>query len=93
VVINASDQPYPTSTEQLTRDFSHDLRTPLAIIRMQAQLLIRLTKRGPYSDGFDRERLLVGLKRIDDAVTKLNKALEGIGIEGMDKRPLVQDIH
>jgi signal transduction histidine kinase len=93
VIFNASDQPYTTSTEQLTHDLSHDLRTPLAIIRMQAQLLIRLTKRGAYSDGFDRERLLVGLKRIDDAVTKLNKALGEIGIEGMDKRPLVQDVH
>lgn len=77
----------------MAHDLSHDLRTPLAIIRMQAQLLIRLTKRGVYSDGYDRERLIVGLQRIDDAVTKMNKVLERISIDGIKERPRSQDLH
>lgn len=93
MVFNTSDLPYTTSTERMAHDLSHDLRTPLAIIRMQAQLLIRLTKRGVYSDGYDRERLIVGLQRIDDAVTKMNKVLERISIDGIKERPRSQGLH
>lgn len=72
------------SSSLITTDLSHDLRTPLAIIRMQAQLMIRLTLRGAYGEGNARERLMTGLQRIDDAAVKLNDALERIGI---DRKP------
>jgi signal transduction histidine kinase len=93
VALNASEFHFTTRSEAATRDLSHDLRTPLAVIRMQAQLLIRLTKRGAPSGGCERERLLIGLQRIDDAVTKLNSALERIGMDGFDDRRVARDIH
>jgi signal transduction histidine kinase len=83
-----------TSPDLLTRDLSHDLRTPLAVIRMQAQLMIRLTRRGAYGDASGRDRLVSGLQRIDDAVTKLNDVLDRVAGDrpGRDL-PLAREIH
>ena len=75
------------------RDFSHELRTPLAVIRMQAQLLVRLVKRSGSDGSNDRERFIAGLQRIDDAVTKINLALEGAGADGRDDRRFIPKIH
>lgn len=73
---HSSDQPTPVVTADVVTELSHDLRTPLAVIRIQAQMLKRLAGRNPEGDPAVRERYLVGLERIDQAVTALNEVLE-----------------
>jgi signal transduction histidine kinase len=65
-------------------DLNHELRTPLAVIRMQAQMLIRSTKRGGITDPDERARFLSGLQRIDDAVSKLTGVMEAFGTDRPD---------
>jgi signal transduction histidine kinase len=90
VAINVTDSHFTTLSGQASSDLAHDLHTPLAVIRMQAQLLMRLTRRGTSHDMPERERYLVGLRRIDDAVTKLNLALERLGL---DEKAAVPNVH
>lgn len=73
-----TDPPFTTRPEPATSNLWHDLRTPLSVIRMQAQLLMRLTNRLDWRDAADRDRFLAGLHRIDDSVTKLNVVLERV---------------
>lgn len=54
---------------------AHDLKTPLTIIRGNAQLLVRLAQRLDLADG-ERERLLTGLARIDAAVVGAVERIE-----------------
>jgi len=75
------------------RDLSHELRTPLAVIRMQAQLLMRLVKSSGDDWSRDRERMITGLQRIDDAVSKINLALERVGNDVRDDRPITPNFH
>lgn len=84
-----SDLPEPAPSRRLTRDLSHDLRTPLTVIRIQAQLLMRITRRG---DDLERERLLSGLRRIDEAVTKLNDVLQRLVADENDRRPAAKEV-
>lgn len=77
VTFDETERPPVRERETLAPDVSHDLRSPLAVIRMQAQMLMRLVKRGPTADdAFERERLMIGLQRIDEAVTTLNGVIE-----------------
>ena len=88
MAFGAADMQHATPVGTMPRELSHDLRTPLTVIRMQAQLLLRTTRRGGFAGGTaDRDRLLIGLQRIDDAVTKLTLVLDRIGIAEADDRP------
>jgi len=75
-------------------ELSHELRTPLAVIRMQAQMLLRSARRGAFtgiSNDEDRDRLLLGLQRIDDAVTKLAGVLDRVATSELDEHFRRQD--
>ena len=61
----------------------HDLRTPLAVVRGQAQLLARVARR---LEGPERERLLAGLGAIDAAATVLAARIARMG-EGTGEPP------
>jgi signal transduction histidine kinase len=93
----STEMPYVTRTGPMPRELSHELRTPLAVIRMQAQLLLRSARQGAFAgmtNDEDRDRLLIGLQRIDDAVTKLDGVLERVATIEMDKhfrRPNVRN--
>lgn len=77
VTFDETERPPVRERETLAPDVSHDLRSPLAVIRMQAQMLMRMVKRGPTADdAFERERLMIGLQRIDEAVSTLNGVIE-----------------
>ena len=54
---------------------AHDVRTPLTVIRGQAQLLTRLVRRSELA-GPQRVRVLRGLERIDTAVSELLALVE-----------------
>ena len=83
----SAEMPYVMRMGPMPHDLSHELRTPLAVIRMQAQLLLRAARRGAFPAGSsDRERLVVGLQRIDDAVTRLNAVLNRTEIAAPDER-------
>jgi signal transduction histidine kinase len=62
-------------------ELGHELGTPLAVIRMQAQLLLRLAKRGSCPVPGEQARFIAGLERIDDAVSKITGVIERIGVE------------
>ena len=84
----SAEMPYVTRTRAMPRELSHELRTPLAVIRMQAQLLLRSARRGAFTgmtSDEDRDRLVLGLQRIDAAVTKLDGVLERLAISEMDE--------
>ncbi len=53
----------------------HQVRTPLTVIRGQAQLLARIVQRSELSEA-ERVRLLRGLARIDTSVSELLASLE-----------------
>lgn len=97
VTYEQSGQPARGERTALPSDIGHDLRSPLAVIRMQAQMLMRLVKRGPTAaDAFERERLMVGLQRIDEAVSTLNRAIERATDEQPSRpsrRDGVPDVH
>lgn len=82
-----------SATQHPTRNLSHDVRTPLAVIRMQSQLMIRLARRGTFLDGRGQDRLMTGLQRIDDAVAKLNDALEQLEAGQRGLVPRCRDMH
>lgn len=83
----AAEMPYVTPMRSMPSDLSHELRTPLAVIRMQAQLLLRSARRGAFAGEADeRDRLVLGLQRIDDAVTKLSTVLDRVATEAADDR-------
>jgi signal transduction histidine kinase len=54
---------------------AHEVRTPLTVIRGQAQLLARLVRRSELPES-QRVRLLGGLARIDTSVSELLASLE-----------------
>ena len=59
-------------------ELNHHLRTSLAVIRIQAQLLLRLTKRELKVEPEVLDRYLTGLTRIDQAVTSLSDRLDAV---------------
>jgi len=59
-------------------ELNHHLRTNLAVIRIQAQLLLRLTRRELEVDPEVLDRYVTGLMRIDQAVTSLNDRLDAV---------------
>ena len=93
----AAEMNYVRPMDRMPGDLSHEIRTPLAVIRMQAQLLLRTARRGAFAGSpEERDRLVHGLQRIDDAVTKLNAVLERISIGGHEappERPIRPDGH
>ena len=83
----SAEMPYVPRVMPMPHDLSHELRTPLAVIRMQAQLLLRAARRGAFTAGSgDRDRLVLGLQRIDDAVTRLSVVLNRTDIAAADER-------
>ena len=85
----STEMPYVARTGPMPGELSHELRTPLAVIRMQAQMLLRSARRGAFAGmtkDEDRDRLVLGLQRIDDAVTKLGGVLERVATSELDER-------
>ncbi|MCC6792845.1 MAG: hypothetical protein IT336_14235 [Thermomicrobiales bacterium] len=76
----------------MSGDLSHQLRTPLTVIRMQAQLMMRLTRRDGLRGEDRRERLLHGLQRIDEAVSVLNEVLDRMELEDGGAAPTIQHV-
>ena len=72
----SAEMQYVTRMCPMPRDLSHDIRTPLTVIRVQAQMLLRAARSGAFTGGAtDPDRLLLGLQRIDDAVSRLSLVL------------------
>jgi hypothetical protein len=59
-------------------EINHHLRTSLAVIRIQAQLLLRLSNRELAVDPEVLNRYVSGLTRIDQAVTSLGDRLDAL---------------
>ncbi len=70
----ALGEPLPLKDARLTIA-AHDVRTPLTVIRGQAQLLARIVQRSELPEP-QRVRLLRGLARIDTSVSELLAMLE-----------------
>jgi len=90
----STEMPYVTRMGPMPRELSHELRTPLAVIRMQAPLLLRSARRGAFTGitkDEDRDRLVLGLQRIDAAVTKLDGVLERVATNELDEHFRRQD--
>ena len=82
--LNGSETASLGANSPATMDLRHELGTPLAVIRMQAQLLLRLAKRGSCPVPEEQTRFIVGLQRIDDAVSKITGVIERTGVERAD---------
>jgi signal transduction histidine kinase len=76
LVTSRRTDPSTADLAQLLSELGHELRTPLAVIRIQAQMLKRVLDKQPVSDPILRERYAAGLERIDQAVSTLNAVLE-----------------
>jgi signal transduction histidine kinase len=73
-------RPPPRSPSPREEELDHDLRTPLAVIRVQTQLLLRGVDRYGNTDP-ERERFRAGLHRIDAAVSTMLTTIERISRE------------
>jgi signal transduction histidine kinase len=85
--MHAADKSPDRFVDNAADQLRHDLKTPLAAIYGQAQLLTRAIRRAPTLSDKDRTRLLAGGTAIERAVREIVVAIDGIGSSSSDGSP------